>query len=49
MQKTVKLAYNVLIGINGVLLLFGVYGIIPFIGILAILYAVSKLVPTTTK
>jgi len=38
-----------LIGANGVLLLLGVYEIAPFVGILAILYAASKLITPTVK
>jgi len=49
MQKTIKLAYNVLIIANGVLLLLGVYETEPFLGILAALYGVNKIVAPIVK
>ena len=49
MKTTVNLVYNILIGANGVLLLLGVYEIAPFLGILAILYAASKLITPVVK
>lgn len=47
MKTIVNLAYNTLIGVNGVLLLLEVYEVAVFVGILAILYSASKLIPTT--
>ena len=46
MKKIIGLAYNALIGVNGILLLLGVYEVAVFLGILAILYSVSRLIPT---
>jgi len=46
MKKIINLAYNTLIGVNGILLLLGVYEVAVFLGILAILYSVSRLIPT---
>lgn len=46
MKKIIGLAYNTLIGVNGILLLLGVYEVAVFLGILAILYSVSRLIPT---
>jgi len=47
MKNTIELVYNILIGANGVLFLLGIYDVAPFLGILAVLYAVNKLIPTT--
>lgn len=47
MKNITELVYNILVGANGLLLLLGVYEIGTFLGILAILYAINKLIPTT--
>ena len=49
MKTITSLAYNTLIGVNGIFLVLGAYDIATFFGILAILYSVSKLIPTNTK
>jgi hypothetical protein len=49
MKTTINLLYNILIGVNGVLLLLGAYEIASFLAILAILYATEKLVSPIIK
>ena len=45
-MKILNSLFDILIGVNGILLVLGVYGLAIFCGILAILYTVFKLIPT---
>ena len=49
MQKTINLVYNVLVVANGVLLLLGVYEVVPFLAILTILYGANKIIAPIVK
>ena len=45
-MKILNSIFDILVGLNGLFLILGICGIATFLGILAILYAVFKLIPT---
>jgi hypothetical protein len=47
MKNLTELVYNILIGVNGLLLLLGIYEVASFLSILAILYSINKLISET--
>lgn len=45
-MKILNSIFDILVGVNGLLLVIGVYGLALFFGFLAITYTVFKLIPT---